>query len=206
MKLPRSRVPLFLSQELVVLEAESEVDANFGLDEFTLEPQPPRFIARAQWRADPGAGAAPVRLRPAHHDRGRDGERRVALAAGPQVHHALFDARFRRGGRGGGADAPRGLQRPGRAGALEPARRDAVVHFFARDYPRWQKEWEVSLEERLEHSTAKNFRAPRTALPDPPLGRAVVRCRDVAGVGGRREVFGGGHPAADPVRLRPRRG
>jgi hypothetical protein len=44
MKLPRSRVPLFLSQELAVLEAESEVDANFGLDEFTLEPQSPRFI------------------------------------------------------------------------------------------------------------------------------------------------------------------
>ena len=28
----------------LVLEAESEVDANFGLDEFTLEPQSPRFI------------------------------------------------------------------------------------------------------------------------------------------------------------------
>src|SRR5690349_23524353 len=27
-----------------LLEAESEVDANFGIDEFTLEPQSPRFI------------------------------------------------------------------------------------------------------------------------------------------------------------------
>ena len=33
----------------------------------------------------------------------------------------------------------------------------AVVRFFARDYPRWQKEWDVSLEEQLQHSTAKNF-------------------------------------------------
>jgi SNF2 family DNA or RNA helicase len=32
-----------------------------------------------------------------------------------------------------------------------------VVNFFARDYPRWQKEWDVTLEERLERSTAKNF-------------------------------------------------
>jgi SNF2 family DNA or RNA helicase len=31
------------------------------------------------------------------------------------------------------------------------------VRFFARDYPRWQKEWEVSLEVRLKHSTTKNF-------------------------------------------------
>ena len=34
---------------------------------------------------------------------------------------------------------------------------NAVVRFFARDYPRWQKEWDVTLEERLQHSTAKNF-------------------------------------------------
>src|SRR5258708_6556327 len=33
----------------------------------------------------------------------------------------------------------------------------AVVRFFARDYPRWQKEWDVSLAERLKHSTTKNF-------------------------------------------------
>ena len=33
----------------------------------------------------------------------------------------------------------------------------AVVRFFARDYPRWQKEWEVSLAERLQQSTSKNF-------------------------------------------------
>src|SRR5205807_2205576 len=44
MKLSRQRVPLFLSQELGVLEAECDVDANFVLEEFTLEPQPPRFI------------------------------------------------------------------------------------------------------------------------------------------------------------------
>lgn len=44
MKLSRQRVPLFLSQELAVLEAECDVDANFVLEEFTLEPQPPRFV------------------------------------------------------------------------------------------------------------------------------------------------------------------
>src|SRR5581483_9626682 len=32
-----------------------------------------------------------------------------------------------------------------------------VVNFFARDYPRLQKEWQVTLDERLQHSTAKNF-------------------------------------------------
>jgi len=73
------------------------------------------------------------------------------------VHHTLLDARLRRGGRRGGADAPRGLQRSRPSGTLEPARRERGRAFLARDYPRWQKEWEVSLAERLQHSTAKNF-------------------------------------------------
>jgi SNF2 family DNA or RNA helicase len=33
----------------------------------------------------------------------------------------------------------------------------AVVRFFARDHSRWQQDWDISLEERLRHSTAKNF-------------------------------------------------
>src|SRR5258708_21036283 len=33
----------------------------------------------------------------------------------------------------------------------------AVVRFFARDYPRWQKERDVSVAERLKHSMTKNF-------------------------------------------------
>ncbi len=46
----------------------------------------------------------------------------------------------------------------------------AVVRFFARDYPRWQKEWEVSLEERLQHSTTKNFRRLELRFEIRPSG------------------------------------
>src|SRR4029077_13440249 len=34
---------------------------------------------------------------------------------------------------------------------------NAVLNFFAREYPRWQRDWEVTLEERLERSTAQNL-------------------------------------------------
>jgi hypothetical protein len=54
------------------------------------------------------------------------------------------------------------VARGSRSDAWALERPAEVVRFFARDYPRWQKEWDVSLEERLSNTT-KNFNA-RTAL------------------------------------------
>jgi superfamily II DNA or RNA helicase len=44
---------------------------------------------------------------------------------------------------------------PNTAGLLYLRGQDAVLNFFARDYPQIQKEWEVTLEERLERSAEK---------------------------------------------------
>jgi superfamily II DNA or RNA helicase len=157
MKLSRLRVPLFLSQELVVLEAESEVDMNFGLDEFTLEPQSPRFILALN------GGLAQVQAQ-------------LQCAYGPRIMTVGVTAKdealwlpdpkcpTRYSTRDFGAEVA-ATERMHRAGFNGPDAQghwnlhgeSAVVRFFARDYPRWQKEWEVSLEERLQHSTAKNF-------------------------------------------------
>ena len=80
MKLPRSRIPSFLSQEvLAVLEAECEVDANFTIDEV----HPGTAVAAFH---PGGSNGGLVRMPgpafqcaygPAHHDRGRDGERDI---------------------------------------------------------------------------------------------------------------------------------
>src|SRR5262245_40399463 len=157
MKLPRSRVPLFLSQELAVLEAESEVDANFGIDEFTLEPQSPRFILALN------GGLVQVQAQ-------------LQCAYGPRIMTVGVTAKdeslwlpdpkstTRYSTRDFGAEIA-AAERMRRAGFLGPDPQgrwnlhgeSAVVRFFARDYPRWQKEWDVSLEERLQHSTVRNF-------------------------------------------------
>ena len=157
MKLSRQRVPLFLSQELAVLEAESEVDANFGLTEFTLEPQSPRFIlalnggltqlqAQLQCAYGPRIMTVGVTAKdeslwlpdPKCTTRYSTRDFAAEVAAGERMRRAGFN----------GPDAQ---------GRWNLHGESAVVRFFARDYPRWQKEWDVSLEERLEQSTAKNF-------------------------------------------------
>ena len=156
-RLPRQRVPLFLSQELVVLEAECEVDANFGVDEFTLEPQSPRFILALN------GGLAQVQAQ-------------LQCAYGPRIMTVGVTAKdeslwlpdpkctTRYSTRDFGAEVGAGerMRRAGFSGPDPQGRwnlhgESNVVRFFAKDYPRWQKEWEVSLEERLQHSTTKNF-------------------------------------------------
>lgn len=157
MKLPRSRVPLFLSQELVVLEAESEVDANFGIDEFTLEPQSPRFILALNG----GLNQVQAQLQCAYGPR-------IMTVGVTAIDESLWlpdprsTTRYSTRDFGAEVAAAERMRRAGFNGPDSQGRwnlhgESAVVRFFARDYPRWQTEWEVSLEERLKHSTTKNF-------------------------------------------------
>jgi SNF2 family DNA or RNA helicase len=157
MKLPRARVPFFLSQELAVLEAESEVDANFTIDEFTLEPQPPRFILaltgglgqmQAQLQCTYGARVMTVGVTardeslwlpdPKSTTRYSTRDFGAEVAAGERMRRAGFD----------GPDAQ---------GRWNLHGENRVVRFFAKDYPRLQQEWDVTLEDKLQQSTAKNF-------------------------------------------------
>ncbi len=157
MKLPRSRVPSFLSQELAVLEAESDVDANFTIDEFTLEPQSPRFILalngglnqmQAQLQCAYGARIMTVGvtaaaeslwlLDPKSTTRYSTRDFNAEVAAAERMRRAGFTG-------------------PDTQGRWNLHGESAVVRFFARDYPRWHSEWEVSLEERLKQTTTKNF-------------------------------------------------
>ena len=157
MKLSRSRVPSFLSQELAVLEAESEVDANFTIDEFTLEPQSPRFILalnggltqlQAQLQCAYGARIMTVGV--------------TAQAESLWLPDPKSTTRYSTRDFGAEVAAAERMRRAGFNGPDAQGRwnlhgESAVVRFFARDYPRWQKEWEVSLEERLKQITTKNF-------------------------------------------------
>lgn len=157
MKLSRQRVPLFLSQELAVLEAECEVDANFVLEEFTLEPQPPRFILalngglmQLQAQLQCAYGARIMTVGVTAKDEALwlpDPKSTTRYSTRDFAAEMAATERLRRAGFTG----------PDSQGRWNMHGENRVVNFFARDYPRLQKEWEVSLEERLERSTAKNF-------------------------------------------------
>ena len=50
-----------------------------------------------------------------------------------------------------------GFAGPDAQGRLRMTGQDAVLNFFARDFPNLQRDWSVTLEERLEHSAARNI-------------------------------------------------
>ena len=156
-RLPRSSVPPFLSRDWPQLQNTPGIEANFKVEDFVLEPQAPRFslhlvggLAQLQaqlqcaygvrimtigvtspaedlWLPDP---ASPVR----YGTRDLQAER-AALARLLRV----------------------GFTGPDGQGRYQLHGQDRVLNFFAREYPRLQKEWTVTLEERLQRSTAQNL-------------------------------------------------
>jgi superfamily II DNA or RNA helicase len=151
----RARVPAFLSQDWPRLEATG-VEANFTLDDFTLDTAPPRFqldLVGALVRLD-----AQLRCRYAGREvaPGVPGDNAFCLPdpARPTA-YAVRDlaaeqqavARLARSGFVG----------PDTQGGFRLDGEHAVLNFFAREYPRLQREWTLTLEERLQRATASRF-------------------------------------------------
>ena len=170
MKLSRQRVPLFLSQELAVLEAESEVDANFGLAEFTLEPQSPRFILALQG----GLGQVQAQLQCAYGPRvmtvGVTSKDESLWLPDPKCTTRYSTRDF--GAEVAAAERMRGagFHGPDAQGRWNLHGEGAVVRFFARSYPRWQQEWEVTLEERLQRCTTESLERLEPRFQITPSG------------------------------------
>jgi superfamily II DNA or RNA helicase len=169
-RLSRSQVPQFLHQAWPQLSVVPDFRANFKLEDFSLGPQAPRFLldlrgglaqltgllqcaygARVMtvgvtaadeelWLPDP---AVPTR----YSTRDIAGER-AALA------------RLQRSGFSG----------PDAQGKLQLAGQGAVLNFFARDFPKLQREWSVTLEERLQRSTAEKVERIEPRFQITPSG------------------------------------
>ncbi len=151
-RVARARVPAFLNLDWPKLAELGGVEADFALEDFELEPAEPVFklhlagglamldaklecfyggtssaslLAESPWLPDPQSST-------------RYGMRNFAAeqaAAG----------RLLRGGFVG----------PDAQGFYHLRGQDPVLNFFARDFPRLEKEWKVTLEERLERSAEK---------------------------------------------------
>ena len=155
-RLARTRVPQFLSCDWPLLRALPDTEANFDLEDFLLEPQPPRFLLHL------GGGLAHL-------------EALLQCAYGPRVMTLGVTAPdeecwmpdpaspVRYGTRNLHAEreAVSRLLRAGFRGPDDQGRyrlqgQDRVLAFLAREFSRMQKEWQVTLEERLERSTRQN--------------------------------------------------
>jgi superfamily II DNA or RNA helicase len=169
-EIPRSQVPAFISCEWPALQAACVVKSDFEPSDFTLEPEAPRFLlsldgglAQLQGTLTCRYGASLLTPEVTAGDASAwmpdpDRPRRYTMRDLAAEQGALD--RLRRAGFSG----------PGPQGRLSLVGERHVVAFLAREFPRLEKEWTVTLEERLERSTEKHFERLEPAVRITPSG------------------------------------
>jgi superfamily II DNA or RNA helicase len=151
-RIPRARVPVFLNLEWPKLAGQGRVEADFALDDFEIEPAVPEFrlnlagglaVLEAKlacfYGNTPAASLSPET--PWLPDAQSPTRYSVRNFAAEQAARATL--------------LRAGFIGPDAKGIFHLNGQNPVLNFFARDYPRLEKEWKVTLEERLERSTEK---------------------------------------------------
>ena len=156
-RVPRSQVPQFLSQHWLELQAAGGAEANFRLEDFTLEPQAPRFLLELKGGlAQLGAllqcayGARIMTVGVTASDESvwlPDPEAPTRYSTRDLSAERVALARLQRSGFSG----------PDAQGKMQLLGQNAVLNFFAREFAKLQREWSVTLDEQLENRTMKNL-------------------------------------------------
>ncbi len=156
-RIPRSQVPMFLSQQWPQLQAAGGVEANFQLSDFFLEPQAPRFLLELKG----GLTQLTARLQCAYGVRimtlGVTGADEGIWLPDPEEPTRYATRDF------GTEQAALGrLQHSGFSGVDSQGKtqllgQNSVLNFLAREFPKLQREWSVTLDEQLENRTLKNL-------------------------------------------------
>jgi superfamily II DNA or RNA helicase len=156
-RLSRNRIPHFLSQDWPRLSTTCDVEANFRLDDFVLEPQQPKFhlslfggLAQLQAQLQCAYGPRIMTVGVTSKDESlwlpdEKNPKRYStrdLASEQKALNRLLRV---------------GFTGPDPQGRYQLLGQNQVLNFFAREFPRMEKEWNVTLEERLQHSTEKNI-------------------------------------------------
>jgi superfamily II DNA or RNA helicase len=156
-RVPRLQVPQFLSQHWPQLQAAGGLDANFKLQDFTFEPQAPRLLLELKG----GLAQLGARLQCAYGPRimtvGVTASEEGVWLPDPEV-PTRYCTRDLNAERSALARLQRsGFSRPDAQGKMQLLGQNAVLNFFARELPKLQREWSVTLDEQLENRTMRNI-------------------------------------------------
>lgn len=156
-RVPRSQVPQFLSQHWPQLQAAGGIEANFKLDDFTLEPQAPRFLLELKG----GLAQLGALLQCAYGQRimsvGVTASDENIWLPDPAV-PTRYSTRDLNAERAALARLQRsGFSGPDGQGRMQLPGQNAVLNFFAREFAKLQREWSVTFDEHLENRTLKNI-------------------------------------------------
>jgi superfamily II DNA or RNA helicase len=156
-RIPRSQVPQFLSQFWPQLMASGGAEANFKLEDFTLEPQSPRFVLELKG----GFAQLTALLQCAYGARimtiGVTASEENVWLPDPEI-PTRYSTRDFAAERAALARLQRnGFSGPDGQGKLQLLGQNAVLNFFAWEFSKLQREWKVTLDEQLENRTLKNI-------------------------------------------------
>jgi superfamily II DNA or RNA helicase len=169
-RVPRSQVPLLLSQDWPRLLAAGEVEANFKLEDFTLEPQAPRFLLELRGGLAQLTGLLQCGYGPRIMTLGVTAPGETVWLPDPDA-PTRYSTRDLDAERAALARLQRsGFSGPDAQGRLQLLGQNAVLNFFAREFPKLQREWSVTLEERLERSATHNLERIEPQFQVTPSG------------------------------------
>lgn len=169
-RIARSQVPQFLSQQWPQLQAAGGAEANFKLEDFTLEPQAPRFVLSLRG----GLAQLSALLQCGYGSRimtvGVTDVNEGVWLPDPDV-PTRYSTRDFNAERAALARLQRsGFSGPDSQGKLQLVGQNAVLNFFAREFSKLQREWDVTLDEQLENRTLKNIERVEPRFEITPSG------------------------------------
>ena len=167
-RIPRAQVPVFVSRDWPALEANGNATANFNTSDFVVESEPPVVILELR------GGLAQLEALLQF----RYGKRILTAGTGasePWMPDPDSPCRYITRDLAAERAALTRLQRAGFTGPDDQARlrlvgNDRVLSFFARDYGRLQREWQITMEERLQRSTSQNLERIEPRFEITPSG------------------------------------
>ena len=96
-----------------------------------------------------------------------------------------------------------GFSGPDARGSCNCSGRTPCLNFFAREFPKLQREWSVTLDEQLENRTLKNIERVEPQFQITSSGVQWFDLGVVFASSGGETFSRGGHSAADLVRAEP---
>ncbi len=151
-RITRARVPAFLNLDWPKLAELGGVEADFALEDFELAPAAPEFklhlaggLALLDAMLECFYGGKSAASLPPETPWLPDPQAPTRYAMRNFAAEQVAASRLLRGGFIG----------PDAQGCFHLRGQNEVLNFFARDFPRLEKEWKVTLEERLERSAEK---------------------------------------------------
>ncbi len=169
LRVTRAQVPPFLSRHWPQLAAGG-LEANFKLEDFSLEPQAPGFRLALKGGLTQLSGLLQCAYGTRIMTVGVTAADEIPWLPDPEVptrystrDHPAEQAALGRLQRSGFAG-------PDPGGKLQLTGQNSVLNFLAREFPKLQREWRVTLDEQLENRTLKNLERVEPQFQITPSG------------------------------------